>query len=283
MVRLFKFIVIEIIYNGHLQSLGAMGIVYISSVLAFAINPSIILLILVYLVFQFIYFFDRFRDIRKDASTNKERTAHLKAYLNKIPVIMAVILSLVVVGNLIFGNILSLVCSLLVMFLGAMYPVCFKRLTKKIFMFKNIYVGSVHALLVFYPLIYYHQNPSNPFALYVLFILILIEAILGQIALDTKDILSDKKEKLLTLSVVIGKEKTIKILQILSLISTLTFLYLGFTYNLKSTFYVLLISGLVINQYISYKIKKSDKKGVIVAAAKFFLWFCVGLTANIIL
>lgn len=73
MKKIFKFLVTEIIYNGHLQALGAVAIVYISSILAFDRKPDISLLILVYLVFQFIYYFDRFHDIKSDELTNKEQ------------------------------------------------------------------------------------------------------------------------------------------------------------------------------------------------------------------
>src|SRR6266403_5510583 len=112
MKKILKFLTTEIIYNGHLQALGAVGIVYISSIIAFGIKPGIDLLILVYCVFQFIYYFDRYRDIAKDEVTNKTRSVHLKAYINKVPLIMALLFLFVVLGNLIFGNTISLISSL---------------------------------------------------------------------------------------------------------------------------------------------------------------------------
>ncbi len=283
MKKIFKFLATEIIYNGHLQALGAVGIVYISSSLAFAKNAGLDLLVLVYLVFQFIYYFDRFHDVAIDEATNKERSTHIKKYLGKIPFIMGIILFLVVLGNLLFGNMLSLASSLFVMFLGAMYPVYFKGLTKKIFMFKNIYVSSVHALLVFYPLVYYSQNPTNSAVLYILFAFVLAEVAIMQIALDCKDIASDKKERLKTFPVAFGKDKSVLTMQILSLFSLLLFLVLGISFKLKPMYFGLLVSSFLINLFMAKKVDKSQKIGYLTAAAKFSLWLGVALVLNIII
>jgi 4-hydroxybenzoate polyprenyltransferase len=283
MKKILKFLMTEIIYNGHLQALGAVGIVYISSLTAFGIIPGIDLLILVYCVFQFIYYFDRYRDINKDESTNKTRSAHLKVYVNKVPLIMALLFLIVVLGNVIFGNIISLISSLIVMFLGALYPIYFKGLTKKIFMFKNFYVAFVHALLGFYPLVYYPNNTLKSGILYILFLFVLIEVIFAQIALDTKDIKSDKKDKLLTFPVIFGKNKSVNFIKITSIFSFVFLFYISFQYKLGLPFYMVLLGSFIINEYIAYKIKKERIIGVLIAAAKFFILLCLSLIINIIL
>ncbi|MBI1863872.1 UbiA family prenyltransferase [Candidatus Woesebacteria bacterium] len=280
--KITNFLLTEIIYNGHLQALGAVGIVYVSTVIAFGKNPSFISLFIIYLVFQFIYFFDRFRDIRKDKLTNKERSAHIEKYLKKIPFIMGIILFLVITLTLSVSNVYSLVSEITVMFLGAMYPIYFKGLTKKIPMFKNFYVGSVHALLVFFPIVFYNITPIKTLFLFILFLYVLSEAIIFQIALDMKDIEGDKKDKLLTLPVLIGFKSSLNTINILNIASFIMFLAVQFIFKLNPILYLLIFSNLVINFQISNLIRNKKKSGYILSASKFFLWLCLSVVANII-
>lgn len=283
MRKILKFLATEILYNGHLQALGAVGIVYVSLLIAFGMKPGFDLLIIIYCVFQFIYYFDRYRDLKKDQATNKVRSAHIGLYKQKVPIIMFLLFVVVFLGNYFFGNLISLVSLLAVMFLGVLYPVYFKGLTKKIFMFKNFYVASVHAILVFFPMVYYSLVTLKTSVLIVLFFFVLIEALLSQIALDTKDIESDKREKLLTFPVVLGRQKAINLIKVGGFISLTSFFYIGIRFHLQVQFYAILLGTFILNEYIAFKIERQEVEGVLAAAAKFFLIFCLTLIVNIVL
>jgi len=138
-------------------------------------------------------------------------------------------------------------------------------------------------LLVFYPLVFYPHNTPNIGILYTLFLLILVEAIIGQIALDTKDIKSDKEDKLLTFPVIFNKENSINFMKFASIFSFIFFSLIGFKFNLGLQFYIILFGAVITNFYIAYKIKKEKITGVLIAAAKFFILFCLSLITNLIL
>jgi 4-hydroxybenzoate polyprenyltransferase len=93
-----------------------------------------------------------------------------------------------------------------------------------------------------------------------------------QFVLDLKDIESDRREGLLTLGVIYGKEKILKILKISSFITValvplLIFLFLDFTPV------ILILSFLIIfDFYIIYLIKKGNFKAYILESGEFILW-----------
>ena len=282
MMKTAKFLYAEFIFNGHLQSLGAVGIAYISSVLAFSFQPGVDLLILIYCIFQTIYYFDRFRDLEKDSSTNPQRTAHIKKYLGRIPAILGFLVIVLIFINLRFGNELSMILSLSILVLGILYPLVIKGITKYIFMFKNFYVGVVHALLVIFPCVYYHLAPNTNLS--ILFGFVFAEAMISQIVLDIKDSESDKKAGLLTFPAVYGVAKSISAVQILTISSFLFFLALSnFIVDNNIKYVAVLFAALIINLQLTADIKKKKLRGIVLAAGKFFLWFCVVFVINIII
>jgi len=74
MKHVLQFISREAIYTGHLQAIGAAGIVYLAAAL-FNLPVPLLLLGAVYTLFQGIYYYDRYSDIDIDRETNSKRTA----------------------------------------------------------------------------------------------------------------------------------------------------------------------------------------------------------------
>jgi len=271
MGRWLKFIVTEIVYNGHLQSLGSVGIVYFSSLL-FGVTAGVGFLILVYLLFQTIYYFDRYRDYKIDKSTNKERSTHIGLYKSRIPLIIMVFVVLMVIGFLHYSNLLSLFTASGILLLGILYPIYFKGLTRKIPLFKNIYVGSVHGLLIFFPLVYYERGVGDTRLVGIGFLIVLFEAMISQFVLDLKDVLSDKKRGLKTLPVLLGIGNTVKVVFVMSIVSFIIFIYFGWAYSF--VVFLVAIVTFLINMVVYLNIRVRPKVSLILAASRFFWWFC---------
>ena len=101
--RIGKFAMHEIVYGGHLQALGASGIVYISSYFL-SEKIGLELLIFVYFIFQFIYLNDRYKNITIDRATNQKRTEHFNSYYNKIPYVLIFLGTSGLIGILIYSG-----------------------------------------------------------------------------------------------------------------------------------------------------------------------------------
>lgn len=263
MGKSLSFLKKEILFNGHLQSLGAVSLVYLSSVYIYNKVPSIWLLLITYLLFQSIYFHDRYRDLDDDEETNSIRVKHIRKYAQFIWIIILTFLVGAILLLLTMFNFGGLVFFVIVFLLGYFYPLYFKGLTKKIYLFKNIYVSGVHAVLVFFPLLA-TEVPSVNFIFLCLFsIYIFIEAMIVQVLLDVKDVESDKRQGLLTLPVLIGAKKTIVSAAVLSILGfALIVLYLP----------MLAVFSLIINFLVLYLFVNKKTAGFFLGASKFLLW-----------
>ncbi len=276
MIKIFKFLLNEFLYNGQLQLLSGASIVYISTLLLDR-KPEFFPSFIIYLTFLIIHIHDRYRDVEIDKLTNAVRVKHLSTYLDKIPYLLFLIFAIILVIFFRFGNFLSFVFVITVITFGLLYPVFFKRLTKKVYFFKNIFVSSVYALLVYFPVIYYNLGATS--LSHLLSIFIFLECFISQACLDIKDIESDKKEGFLTLPVLFGKEKTLSLLGYASLISLFAFLLSAArTSNLIG---FLVIVNFFINQLIFLTLKKGKVLGFFIAPGKFFLWFIAILVVKI--
>lgn len=269
--KLLKFILTEILYNGHLQALGASGIVYLSYMLFFYQRPEFTTILLVYLFFQFIYLNDRWRWIRKDEETNQTRASHISKYLKYVPILLVIYGVLVVYFSLAFNNFASFLFCLFVTFMGFLYPIYFKSLTKKIYLFKNIYVSSVFSILLIFPFIQKESGLNNNFIYFVMGY-IFLETMIMQVVLDCKDMFSDKKERLLTLPVLVGKINSQKIIIIgIFLLYATIFLWLNNMIT-NMIFFRVVVFSLMTNVLTFVLLLKDNKFAYLLTASKYFLW-----------
>jgi len=261
----------EFIYGGHLQCLGVVSIVYISSFLL-NIKTNWEILALAYLIFYPIYINDRFKWIKPDESTNPERTKYLKSYLWLTPriILFSVLLLLVLLIHI--GNMKLAILSLILLVFGLLYPLYFKNLTKKIFAFKNLYVALFFTAMAILPVLHSHQ----PFAvsLLVSFIfLVFLKTTLMQILLDCKDVKEDKAIGLLTVAALIGREKTFTLLRISNVFIMASILLLSF-FLIEDFPWQMLVLFLVIpfNFYSYYLAQRHNYYGYILGSGEFLLW-----------
>ncbi len=283
MKRTLSLIWKEFIYGGHLQCLGVLGIVYVSSFLL-DIKISWEILLLAYLIFYPIYINDRLRWIELDESTNLERTKHLKGYLPLAPKIISFSVLALAVLLIYIGNLKLAVFSFALLLLGFLYPFYFKNLTKKIVAFKNFYVAAFFTIITLLPIIY-HPQPmatSSIILLTSLMLLIFSKTVLMQIFLDCKDIDNDKSLGLLTIPALIGKEKTLAFLKIGSAFVTILILFISIFFIRDFPLQMLMLFLVVPFNFYSYNLaRKQNYFGYILASGEFLLWPILILMAEI--
>ncbi len=268
-MKLIKFIWQEFIYGGHLQSLGASAIIFLTSIFL-KIKITWDVLIIIYLIFYLIYFYNRWKEIKIDSLTNPERSAHLKKNIHYFSFLFFIIILLLLFLIFYFVNTYSILFISVIFILGILYTSYFKEFTSKIFIFKNIYVSLIFALLPFFTMVYYFEfNFSYIFFLFSLFIF--LKVLIMQIFLDIKDIESDKKLK--TIPILLGKEKTLKLLQILTiLISIFIPIVFSLLIPVLPKIFLVFILTAFLNFYCFELVKKNNHYGYILASGEIFLW-----------
>lgn len=282
MKKVLSFLLKEVLYNGHLQAFGAVGIIYTASFLLFSRPLSLASVLSCYLVFQMIFLFDRFRDRKIDAASNKERSQHLESYAAKIPTLLVLMFITSVFLLLSYANILSFLLLMVILVLGILYPIYFKGLTRRIFMFKNWYVAGVYCLLVFFPFLIFSQKFILSFEMLLVIGFVFFENISSQIVLDTKDTKEDKQRGLRTLPAVIGNKKSLYYAGIFATGVEIVILVFAFVNQWNPLFFVLVIANFMLNQQVLAWVKRGDKKAYIFSAAKFSLWLLLALSYSLL-
>ena len=269
-----KFMWDEFIYGGHLTSLGAVSIVFTSAILL-DIKITWDCLLATYLIVQPVYLYNRYKEFDEDFLTNKERTQHIKKYFKYIPLIIFCFILILFGILLYFSNFLTLFFGFLLLFFGFLYSVFLKKLTKKIIGFKNFCVSLLFSLLVFFLIIYYSYSLTIPILsiAFLFMIFIYFKAFMIQVFLDVKDIESDKKEKLLTFPIIFGKEKTLNILGIISILSTaLIPIIFSLYFNVFSVVILMLLLTIPFNIYCFTQAKKQKYFSYIIGGGEFILY-----------
>ena len=279
--KFLRFVFNEFIYGGHLQSLGAVSIVFVSGILL-KIQITWDILLVTYLLFYPLFIYNRFKEINIDYLTNPGRTQYLRNHLKATQIIFYFVIFILVISLIYFSNFLALIFSLFVLVFGILYTLAFKKITKKICCFKDLYIAAVFALLPFFLLVYYSYSLLSINVL-LLSLFIFLESFLMPAFLDIKDIESDKKEKLRTLPVMLGKEKTIVFLSIFNLIGTITIIaFIFYSSTLPRSILMLLFT--VPFDFCCYILVKRQRHfGYVLQGGKFILWPFLILLGKIIL
>ncbi len=271
--KVSKLIFNELIYGGHLQSLGAASIILVSALLL-KLEITWDILFVSYLLVYPIYLHNRSKEINTDDLTNPQRTQHLKKYLKWTPIIFYFVIFILVGSLIYFTNLRALIFGLSLLIFGLLYTLTFKKITKKILFLKNIYVSVFFALLPFFLIIYYFYPLTDSLTIGVLVLsgFIFLKAFLMQTFLDIKDIESDKKEGLRTLPVIFGKEKTLTILYIFNPLITITVLIIFSLYLNVFPKSILLLIFTVPFCFYCYNLAKQKYFGYVLQSGEFLLW-----------
>ncbi len=248
---------------GHLQCIGACFIVFFSFIYFNILMDSLFLLLVFYLLFYIFYLFNRLKEIKTDFITNPERTNHLLSYRTKAPIVLIFAFVFLLLVLFYLNNVRLSGFIILFLVFGLLYTIFFKKATKYIPLFKNIYVAFCFGLLVFAPFIYSGSQLTTA-SLYLSFF-VFFKIFLIQILLDIKDVDSDKIEKLKTFPVMFGIDKTFCFLYFFSFFSSLLFSFF------HPIFFITFFWNIVSLQIA----KKIPKNGYLFSFCEVFLWFLI--------
>ncbi len=272
----------EFVFGSHLLSLGAGAGILFSTFFVLEKEINIILLILSYLALQIIYNFDHLRDSKKKEDGNLERSNYLKENRNKILVLLYILL---LIGFSFMMGIETLLFFILFVLGGLMYTIKLKGLTKKILMFKNLYVSFFIAVLPFSILLHYSVESIKPIILFSLFIF--LRFVLSTAYFDIKDIEEDKKKGLKTLPALLGRKKTIKTLHLLDVLSFFP-IFIGVYMGVFPKISLSLLLLFFYSFYYLRKTIKSDDNDVrflsyIMVDGEYLFWPAILIIANFLL
>jgi len=272
----------EFVYGGHLLSFGAVSIVYAASILL-DIRITWDFLLVVYLGTESVYLYNRFKEYKVDFLTNPERTEHIKKYVKYIPFIIFLMTFSAIVIVVYFNKISALTFGLLLLIIGLLYSLFFKKITEKIIAFKSFFISLMWSLLVLFLAIYY-SAPIN-LALFLFSVFVFLRFFVSVSFFDIKDIKTDKQEGLKTLAVVL-KQSTLW--QFLSIIAILAVLPLIIGVYLR----ILPISSLMLFLTIPYTFfyfKQLENKNIspyflynVIVDGEFIFWLFFVLSGNFI-
>jgi len=272
----------EFVYGGHLLSFGAVSIVYTASILL-DIRITWDFLLVVYLGTESVYLYNRFKEYKVDFLTNPERTEHIKKYVKYIPFIIFLMTFSAIVFVVYFNKISALTFGLLLLIIGLLYSLFFKKITEKIIAFKSFFISLMWSLLVLFLAIYY-SAPIN-LALFLFSVFVFLRFFVSVSFFDIKDIKTDKQEGLKTLAVVL-KQSTLW--QFLSIIAILAVLPLIIGVYLR----ILPISSLMLFLTIPYTFfyfKQLENKNIspyflynVIVDGEFIFWLFFVLSGNFI-
>lgn len=210
------FLAYEFVYGGHLLSLGASCII-MSVILIFGLKFSLVLFVIPYLLSQFVYSFNHYKELGSDLISNPERSKHIAKNYNKTRFITWMYI-LILVPITLMTNYYTAIVIMIIAIAGMLYTLYFKRLSASYFAgFKNLYTSLFWGLLVFLVPAYYSEQLSLGYI--SLGIFIVLRLIVNTVFFDIKDIESDKAQNLKTFPVVLGKQITIIILSIINLLA----------------------------------------------------------------
>ena len=272
--KILEFTFREFIYGGHLQSLGAVSIVFISALmLNIAITWEV--LFFTYLTFYPVYVYNRFKEIDVDELTNPERVRHFKSYIQQIPKILYLSILLLVVSLIYFANFVFSVFSILLLFLGFLYTPTLKNATRKVIGFKNFYVAAFFSAVALFPIVYYSYPLTSLLvtSTTIFMIFVYFKALLMQILLDHKDVKSDKNHGLITIPLLLGERRTLKFLKVFSVLGTLPIpIFFSVLVSIFPKSILLLLLTIPFNFYCFYLVNKQKYIGYTLGSGEFLLW-----------
>lgn len=244
----------EFVYGGHFLSLGAVSVVFASAILL-KIEITTDFLVIVYSITHAAYLYNRYKEFKKDYLTNPERTRYFEKRIQKMPLIIFCFIIVFIMTLLYFGNFAAIVFGLMIFFIGILYSLFFKKITKKIVGFKSFYVAFSWSLLVIFLSIYYSFSFIS-LSVFLIFVFIFVKCFVGTSFYDIKDIKSDKKENLLTFAVVFEKKRLTEFLNLINILALIPIIF-GVYLKLFPVFSLMLFFTIPITFYLLKKIEHS--------------------------
>jgi len=188
-------------------------------------------------------------------------------YLYTIPICFVIIFLTI---SLIFGNFFSFLFSISILMFGLLYDLFFKKITKLIPAFKDIFVALNWNMILWLFLIYYGYNLNIGF--FLLFIFVFLRDSVNASFCDLKDFVSDGKQKLSTLVHVLGKEKLFLFLQVLNILSVILLIIFS-TFRLVPFLSLALIVPVIITSVLLIYSKSNKNYSPYFVDIEYYFWF----------
>ena len=246
----------EFIHGGHLVSIASPALA-ISTMILLGLNIRLEFLIITYLGTLCIYNYDYIKELKVDYSENVNRSKYIQKN-QKFRIVTLIFYVICFLSMLIyFGNLNSIIFGIFLLILGLLYTNIFKKFTKKIAGFKNLYTSISFSMLIIFTPIFYSYQINSIFLVFLIFVL--LQFIVDTSFCDMKDLNTDKKNRLKTLPLIFGKLNFLRFITVLNIIS---FFILSITIILKimPLFSVVLLPFFIYRIYYINKAKepKSD-------------------------
>ncbi len=261
----------EMVYGGHLLSLGGVSIALVTAfLLGIKTSPGFYLII--YLGFQAIYLFNRYREFFSDRLTNPERTGHLQSAYRRIPRIVFIWLLIFFVILIYFQKTPAFLFGIFTISLGLLYSVFIKKFTGRIPGLKGIFVAACWSTVVVFLILYYEQ----PFtwAVVLLVIFVFLRWVVNTTVFDVKDMVDDQRKEIITLPIFLGREKSIAFLKAVTLISTIP-IFIGVYLKILPLTTLLLLFTVPYAFYYLNRIKEKNNDSFtynVIIDGEFVLW-----------
>lgn len=205
----------EIVFGGHLFATGSVSVVMACSIV-FMLPVSWDILFVTYLLFYAIYLHDYTQGASSDKLTNSGRAKYLSCKnRSKCTVIASSFVLLFLL--ILFTTPAITFIGMAILAFGLLYGSYFKKLTKKIPAFKNVFVSVVWAFMAVFAFVYYSLPVSHGALMLATFVFIRMMNI--QILFDVRDMEGDRAEGLLTVPAIFGDKKYPFILRLTNLLS----------------------------------------------------------------
>jgi 4-hydroxybenzoate polyprenyltransferase len=264
----------EMIYGGYFAALSGPAFIITTSIMT-KTNVTIPLLIISYLIPLMVYSYDHYKDMDKDKSSNIERAAHFNKKSHIYPYLLVGYALTLTSLLILFSNLEMISFILILIMVGVLYTIGLKKITQKIPAFKNIYTTLTWSLAGTFSIPFFYALQIN-FVYILIFLFIFLKFLPNTIFFDLKDINCDQKERLKTIPVILGKEKTLKFLDKLNIIAFIP-LFIGIYLKIIPLFTVIMILFYFYSRYYLKKAGKLDDKELrmvsyTLADAEFMIW-----------
>jgi len=261
----------EFIHGGHLVSVASPALA-ISTMILLGLSIRWEFIIITYLGTLCIYNYDYIKGLKMDYLENVNRSKHIQKY-QKLRILALIFYGIGFLSMLVyFGNVNSIVFGIALLIIGLAYTDIFKRFTKKIAGFKNLYTSISFSMLILFTPIYYSYPINSLFLIF--FIFVILQFIVDTSFCDMKDLNSDKKNKFKTLPIIFGKVNFLRFILVINLIS-FVILIISIHINILPFFSIVLIPFFIYRMFYIIKAKKPQVNIIKLSAlvdAEYFFW-----------
>lgn len=276
----------EFVHGGYFTALAGPAMASTGALLTNN-HLAIPLLLITFIMPLMVYSFDYYKDMDGDKESNPERAATLNKKAKIYPYIIGSYIAILAGLLVIFANWELISFVLLLILLGALYPVGLKKITKVIPGFKNIYTMLVWSMMgAFSAALFNHQSINLAEILVLAFIF--FKTLPDAIFFDLKDIENDRKEGLKTIPVLLGKKRTINFLYGFNILAFIP-IFIGIYLNILPVYSALLLIFLLYGVcYLKKGSEINDNNDMImfsyiIADGECLLWPFIILIGSIIL